>query len=351
MAHLSHLVQRLRLKINARIGQLSAYSSVLTLLITCFAAIFWLIQKPDESTNSREIVAEKLDVSPQETQEFFEGDGFTPTGPLGTEPNIPPGYKDRDYQKADYRYAAYMSDGNRTNLLQPTEQKIVLNFFATIETKDVKNTADKLRIQVQQLGGIIERESLRQDNGEKLIANIAIRVKAEIAAKFFNELSNHGSIKSQQVMSTDITKKHRDTKLRLENQMKLRATLLRILQQRTGSVKEVIEGTKELTEVTESIESLQGEMNILEDQIALSTVSITIHEPSALLAGRNESIWRKFFGSFIGAGYLFIDFISLLIKSMGVILPLGLLGFWLYRRKSRNPADVKTQKKGKTANS
>ena len=28
--------------------------------------------------------------------------GFTPEGPAGTEPNIPPGYKDRDYQKAKY---------------------------------------------------------------------------------------------------------------------------------------------------------------------------------------------------------------------------------------------------------
>jgi len=43
-----------------------------------------------------------LKVSDKETSEKFNGRGFTPEGPAGTEPNLPPGYKDVDYQKANY---------------------------------------------------------------------------------------------------------------------------------------------------------------------------------------------------------------------------------------------------------
>ncbi|MCE9501313.1 MAG: flagellar M-ring protein FliF [Leptospira sp.] len=43
-----------------------------------------------------------LKVSSKETTEKFSGRGFTPDGPAGTEPNLPPGYKDTDYQKAEY---------------------------------------------------------------------------------------------------------------------------------------------------------------------------------------------------------------------------------------------------------
>lgn len=43
-----------------------------------------------------------LKVSSKETTEAFVGRGFTPDGPAGTEPNLPPGYKDTDYQKANY---------------------------------------------------------------------------------------------------------------------------------------------------------------------------------------------------------------------------------------------------------
>lgn len=45
---------------------------------------------------------DSLTVSSKTTSEEFVGNGFTPEGPAGTEPNIPPGYKDRDYQKANY---------------------------------------------------------------------------------------------------------------------------------------------------------------------------------------------------------------------------------------------------------
>ncbi|PJZ70047.1 flagellar M-ring protein FliF [Leptospira perolatii] len=44
-----------------------------------------------------------LKVSSKETTEEFTGRGFTPDGPAGTEPNLPPGYKDTDYQKAEYK--------------------------------------------------------------------------------------------------------------------------------------------------------------------------------------------------------------------------------------------------------
>ena len=43
-----------------------------------------------------------LKVSSKDTSEEFSGRGFTPDGPAGTEPNLPPGYKDTDYQKANY---------------------------------------------------------------------------------------------------------------------------------------------------------------------------------------------------------------------------------------------------------
>jgi flagellar M-ring protein FliF len=45
---------------------------------------------------------DSLPISDQEVLEKFIGRGVTPDGPAGTEPNIPPGYKDTDYQKALY---------------------------------------------------------------------------------------------------------------------------------------------------------------------------------------------------------------------------------------------------------
>lgn len=63
-----------------------------------------VVMTPDDPKTpySERVVKDSLEVSSKSTTEQFEGNGFTPEGPAGTEPNIPPGYKDRDYQKARY---------------------------------------------------------------------------------------------------------------------------------------------------------------------------------------------------------------------------------------------------------
>ncbi|MDH5719421.1 MAG: flagellar basal-body MS-ring/collar protein FliF [Spirochaetia bacterium] len=63
-----------------------------------------VIMKKDnpDTPYSEEVVQDSLAVSTKEVEEKFEGNGFTPEGPAGSEPNLPPGYKDKDYQKAKY---------------------------------------------------------------------------------------------------------------------------------------------------------------------------------------------------------------------------------------------------------
>lgn len=63
-----------------------------------------VVMTPDDPRTpySERVVKDSLEVSSKTVTEEFEGHGFTPEGPAGTEPNIPPGYKDRDYQKARY---------------------------------------------------------------------------------------------------------------------------------------------------------------------------------------------------------------------------------------------------------
>ncbi|MCB1193548.1 MAG: flagellar M-ring protein FliF [Leptospiraceae bacterium] len=58
---------------------------------------------PDTPYSELQLVeGNSLKISSKETEEKFDGRGFTPDGIAGTEPNIPPGYKDTDYQKAQY---------------------------------------------------------------------------------------------------------------------------------------------------------------------------------------------------------------------------------------------------------
>jgi len=62
-----------------------------------------MVKDNPKTPYSERVVKDSLTVSSKKTTEHFKGNGFTPEGTTGTEPNIPPGYKDKDYQKADYK--------------------------------------------------------------------------------------------------------------------------------------------------------------------------------------------------------------------------------------------------------
>ena len=81
-----------------------------------------VIMTPDDPKTpySERVVKDSLKVSSKKTTEQFEGNGFTPEGPSGTEPNIPPGYKDKDYQKAKYTKKEEIDN----NVFNETKRKI-----------------------------------------------------------------------------------------------------------------------------------------------------------------------------------------------------------------------------------
>ena len=59
---------------------------------------------PETPYSEREIMEGGVLVESSESRnEGFRGNGFTPGGPTGTEQQLPPGYRDLDYQRAEYR--------------------------------------------------------------------------------------------------------------------------------------------------------------------------------------------------------------------------------------------------------
>lgn len=60
-------------------------------------------ENPETPYPDRELMPNgTLVVSENNRQERFRGNGFTPGGPTGTEQQLPPGYRDLDYQRSEY---------------------------------------------------------------------------------------------------------------------------------------------------------------------------------------------------------------------------------------------------------
>ena len=86
-----------------------------------------IIKKRDNPATpySEEETQDSLIISESDNQEDFQGHGFNPEGPAGTEGNLPPGYKASDDQFAKYKKRKKI----RNHALNKTNRKIIRDDF------------------------------------------------------------------------------------------------------------------------------------------------------------------------------------------------------------------------------
>jgi Domain of unknown function (DUF4349) len=112
----------------------------------------------------------------------------------------------------------------------------------------------------------------------------------------------------------------------------LEQRLIGLLANRTGRLKDVLDVERELARVREEIDRYEGRIRYLKAHTAMSTLSVTVHEPVPVVGDAGKSVmgealrqsWRNA-----------VALASLAVQSLGVIVPLGLfvaLGWVLTRR-------------------
>ena len=203
---------------------------------------------------------------------------------------------------------------------------------ARIGVDSLEIALEQLRRLATQLGGYITNTSVH--GGGDVVREAMLELKVP-GARFDNAVSALepiGDLESVNVQAQDVGEEYVDVAARVENARRLEERYLRLLETRTGSLSDVLAVERELARVREEIERLQGRLHYLESRVAMSTLTVLLHEPFPLIGSRPGSNviadaarqgWRNFVGFIAG-------FISLL----GFLLPLGLLaaaGWWTVR--------------------
>jgi hypothetical protein len=131
----------------------------------------------------------------------------------------------------------------------------------------------------------------------------------------------------------DVGEEYVDITARVTNSKRLEERLVTLLSTRTGKLEDVLAVERELARVREEIERYEGRLRFLRTRAAVSTLSVTVHEPFPILGqrpGENpiasavKQAWRNFVG-----------FIAWMIASLGVLVPAGgllVLGWYIFKR-------------------
>jgi hypothetical protein len=210
---------------------------------------------------------------------------------------------------------------------------------AFIEVEKVDPAILKIRQLAAQVGGYITNSSISGGHDQIRQATLELKIPAPRYDQAVGSLSSIGKVETVNSTAQDVGEEFVDVTARVSNARRLEDRLITLLSTRTGKLDEVLRVERELARVREEIERYEGRLRYLSSRVATSTLTITVHEPAPILGntpGENPiaSALRRAWKNFVAL-------VAGLIASLGVLIPLALvgLGAWaIYKRwKKREP--------------
>ncbi|MEW6026638.1 MAG: DUF4349 domain-containing protein [Planctomycetota bacterium] len=158
------------------------------------------------------------------------------------------------------------------------DRKIVKTGTLTFEVDSFEAAYQKVvAILTEEKGYIASSGNTKLPNG-KVKGQIVIRVLPDKFDAVTLKLRALGELKNQQVTSEDITKQYVDLLARLKNSRALEERLIKLMSEKKGEIKDLLEVEKELANTREKIERLQGEIKYFDNLTALATITLDITE-------------------------------------------------------------------------
>lgn len=185
--------------------------------------------------------------------------------------------------EAAYGYNGYANEAKTSASQSPAlnNRKIIRNADLTVETLSFDAFLNELASSVGSFGGYVESSSIGDRgyrSGQKLrYARYTIRVPAEQLDAFLDAVSDLGNVTSINTGLRDVTTNYVDSEKHLESLRVEQQALLEILA-KAETVEDIITVQDRLTYVRYEIESYEAILRTYDDQIALSSVNLTVNE-------------------------------------------------------------------------
>ncbi len=124
------------------------------------------------------------------------------------------------------------------------------------------------------------QDQVPQEKTDHHRATLQFRVPQEQLDPTLAELSKFGTVETRSIQAEDVATQLVDFESRLKNLRKSEDVVLRIMD-RSGSVGDVLKVSQQLSQIRNEIEQIQGQVQHLKQQVAYSTISLTLKEAIA----------------------------------------------------------------------
>jgi len=231
-------------------------------------------------------------------------------------------------------------------------RKLVKNITAEIETLEFDAYLQAVEAKTAALGGHVHSKQTG-DNGYSgssmqptRQASLVLRIPAQALDEFKGSLSSLGKVTSIDESVRDETMSYNDTAAHIEALEVERDALLGLMAN-AKDLKDLIMLQERVTDVRRQLNSLEGQLRLLNDQVALSTVTLTVTEvakltpePEPAPEGYFARTWTGFKNSVVsvvrGVGGFLSGLVIALPYLVVIGVPAAVIFVLLRRRKKRN---------------
>lgn len=218
-------------------------------------------------------------------------------------------------------------------------REVIYTADLVVRAGDVLAAADQAETIVTEAGGFV----LSADRGRepRTRANLVVRVPADDLADTLAALGELGDVRSESLVADDVTAQVIDLQTRVASAETSIARLQDLLAQ-AGSVEALVQIESTLANRQSELESALAQLQGLEDQVALSTINLTLLEPGDPQISDDVP---GFLRGLRGGVVALVNFLQWVVTLIGAVLPFallfGLLGYGVMRlrrwRDARRP--------------
>ena len=209
--------------------------------------------------------------------------------------------------------ALYNKDAN-DETEQNIEQKIIKEGNLRFETNDLTVTYTQIHNAVKSYNATIQNDTEGKDYGT-IFRKLIIRVPSKNFDPFLNQISKGVSyFDNKEVTSQDVTTEFIDIEARLKAKKVLESRYMELLK-KANKVSEMLEIEAQLSAIREEIEAKQGQLNYMQNQVSLSTITVEFYKNVPTDGGVTTSygtkIWNAFKSGFNNLSSFFIIILSI----------------------------------------
>jgi hypothetical protein len=213
--------------------------------------------------------------------------------------------------------------------------KIIKTADISMQVKNYIESRKAILAMVQANGGYVSSEN--QSNGTYSIVNdLEIRIKPEGFDNLVDRISAQAVfVDYKKITADDVTDEYVDAVARVKSKKEVEERYSEILK-KANTISDILQVEEKLRNIREEIESYEGKLKYLNDQVSYSTIKVHFYEKLDYMPAPETGFGHKVGKAFLSGWHGFLLFLVGLVYAWPVWLIAGAIAWLMMRIIKRN---------------